>query len=382
MNIPLWPGSSSFSPGDTPFGFYDNDPQFQVDADKVANFCARRLGYPLNAIELQDINFYTAFEQAVTVYGNEVYAYKARQEFLDVEGNQSTSSLNNSVVIPNTSNIVNLSEQYGVETGAGGNVTWRTGSLELEDGYQNYDMNEWAEENNISASELEIKRIFYQGDPALVRFYDPYVDTGTGMMSLLEGFGFGSDSPAINFLLMPLNYDLQKLQAIELNDQVRRSNYTFELVNNQLRIFPIPDGYPDVLYFEYILKSDRVANSIKTLPTGSTTDISNIPYINPSYALINSIGRSWIFEYALALSKEMLGYVRGKFNSIPIPQDTTQLNAPDLLSSAKNDQDRLLGKLRDYLESTSREKLLERKKLESEHRNDELKNIPFPIYIA
>jgi len=75
-NIPIWPGSSSFIPGNTPFGFYDNDYAFQIDADKVAKFCAQRLGYPIMEVELQDIHFYTAFEEAITTYGNELYAYK------------------------------------------------------------------------------------------------------------------------------------------------------------------------------------------------------------------------------------------------------------------------------------------------------------------
>ena len=85
-NIPIWPGSSSFFPGETPFGFYDNDLDFQTDADKFAKFAAQRLGYPIVDVELQDIQFYTALEEAVTTYGNEVYAYRVRQDYLTLEG--------------------------------------------------------------------------------------------------------------------------------------------------------------------------------------------------------------------------------------------------------------------------------------------------------
>ena len=81
MNIPIWTGTSTFSPGDTPFGFYDTDLQFQNDIDKFAIFAARRLGYPIVDIELQDLNFYAAFEEAVTTYGNEMFAYQAAQKF-------------------------------------------------------------------------------------------------------------------------------------------------------------------------------------------------------------------------------------------------------------------------------------------------------------
>ena len=71
-NIQIWPGSSSFFPGDTPFGFYDNDLDFQTDVDKFAIFASRRLGYPIVDIELQDINFYTAFEMAAIEYSNQI----------------------------------------------------------------------------------------------------------------------------------------------------------------------------------------------------------------------------------------------------------------------------------------------------------------------
>jgi hypothetical protein len=242
MNIPIWPGSSSFSPGATPFGFYDNDIQFQQDADKFAKFAAQRLGYPLTEIELQDINFYTALEDAITTYGNELYAYQIADNLLSFQGNPTTiSPANNELIQENLSNVVLLSNQYGTEAGVGGTVTYHTGSLPLRHGIQNYDMNEWAVSQSIQGR-IEIRRIFYEASPAITRYFDPYAGTGVGMMQMLDSFGWGSYSPAINFMLMPVNYDLQKIQAIEFNDQIRKSQFTFELVNNQLRIFPIPQG--------------------------------------------------------------------------------------------------------------------------------------------
>ena len=106
-NIPIWPGSSSFAPGDTPFGFYDNDIEFQMDADKFAVFAARRLGYPIVDIELQNLNFYAALEEAVTIYANELYGYKVRDNYLTLEGaDASTMDIESSVVIPNLGNIL------------------------------------------------------------------------------------------------------------------------------------------------------------------------------------------------------------------------------------------------------------------------------------
>jgi len=382
-NAAIWPGSSSFFPGDTPFGFYDNDYQFQTDADKVADFCARRLGYPLVDVELQATNFYTAFEEAVTTYGNEIYAFKVRQDFLSMEGSSTGSVLNNSVIQPNFGSIVRMSHQYGEEAGVGGTVTWYTGSFYTTASVQDYDMTAWANASaSLSAGDtIEIKRVFYEAPPAIVRYFDPYAGTGTGMMNLLDTFGWGNYSPAINFLLMPINYDLQKIQAIEFNDQIRKSQYSFELVNNRLRIFPIPTVDNGRMFFEYIKNSER---NIATMPSSSAlvSNVSNVPYNNPNYTQINSIGRQWIFEYTLSLVKEMLGYVRGKYGTIPIPGAEVTLNSGDLITAATAEKNLLLERLRAYLEETSREKLLERRSLEADYKTKELNMVPQPIFIG
>lgn len=380
MNIPIYPGSSSFATGSTPFGFYDTDSQFQVDADKVTSFCARRLGYPLVDVELQDINFYAAFEEAVTVYGNELYAYQIRDNQLSLIGLPTSSNLNNSVITPSFEPIIRLTTQYGVEAGSGGNVTYHTGSIPITASIQNYDLKQWAIGNGITSS-IEIKRVFYEAPPAVVRYFDPYAGTGYGYQSLFDSFGFGSFSPAINFLMMPLNYDLQTLQAIELNDMVRRSNYSFEIKNNQLRIFPIPNNSNSSIFFEYIKTDERIASAVGT-DTGNVSNVSNTPYNNPVYSQINSVGRQWIFEYTLAIVKEILGLVRGKYGTIPIPNSEVTLNQSDLLTQSASDKTRLIEKLRTYFDETSRKALLERRKDELEYKQQELNSVPFTIYIG
>ena len=130
-NIPIYPGSSSFFPGNTPFGFYDNDYQFQVDADKVTTFCARRLGYPIMDVELQDLNFYTAFEEAITTYGNELYAFQVRDNLLNVIGAPTASNMNHAIVTPSMAGVIRLSQQYASEAGTGGNVNWYSGSISM-----------------------------------------------------------------------------------------------------------------------------------------------------------------------------------------------------------------------------------------------------------
>jgi len=381
MNIPIWPGSSSFAVGQTPFGFYDHQVSFQTDADKVSDFCARRLGYPLTDIELQSGSFYTAFEEAITIYGNELYAYKVRENYLSLQGVTSITEANDQVISPTLANVVDISEQYGEEAGVGGKVTWYSGSIPLENGKQTYDMNAWAQANVSLAADdsIEIKRVFYEAPPAITRYFDPYAGTGTGMIDLMDSFGWGSYSPAINFLMMPINYDMQVMQAIEFNDQIRRSNYSFELINNQLKIFPIPlsQGY---LSFQYIKKSER-ANPYSN-GTNKITNVSEVPFSNPNYNDINSIGRQWIFEMTLAIAKEILGYIRGKYSTVPIPDAEVTLNQQDLLSSATADRNALVDRLRAYFDETSRDKLLERRSQEGDYLEKELNKVPYTIFIG
>jgi len=386
-NIAIWNGSSTFTTGSTPFGFYDSDSIFQTEADQVAKWCAQRLGYPLTNVELQSGSFYTAFEESITTYSNEIYQYKVRENYISMEGNNTGSNFNDQVLTPTLGAVIRLSQTYGTEVGAGGKVTYYTGSLKLREGVQNYDLTSWAAASaSLSPGDsIEVKRVFFEAPPAIVRFFDPYSGTGTGIQSMLETFGFGQMSPGINFLLMPIFFDVMKIQAIEFNDQIRKSAFSFELVNNQLRLFPIPTrihlGLNDSLNFHYIKVSERDSITNPNNPGNQITNVSNVPYINPIYSRINSIGKTWIRQYALALSKEMLAYVRGKYGTIPVPGAEVTLNQSDLLIDARSEKEALLLQLRGMLDDVSRKAQLERQSLEAEYAQKMLNNAPLVIYI-
>jgi hypothetical protein len=381
-NIPIYPGSSSFATGSTPFGFYDSDSAFRTDADKVVTWSARRLGYPIENIELQDIQFYAAFEEAVTTYGNEVYQWKIRENYLSFEGSSTGSVLNNQVITPTLGSQIRIASTYGSEAGAGGNTKYYTGSLDVIKGQQSYDLNNWASKSaSLSPNDtIEIKRILYEAPPAIVRYFDPYAGTGTGIQSLLETFNFGAYSPGINFMLMPLNFDLMKLQAIELNDQIRKSAFSFDIVDNQLKLFPIPTTSYS-LFFNYIKVSERNSPFISGSATNLVTNVSNVPYQNPVYSQINSIGRQWIYQYTLATVKETLAYVRGKYTSVPIPGAEVTLNQADLLTDARSEKASLLEVLRGTLDESSRNKQMEKRSAEEDYLQKTLNNVPLPIYI-
>jgi hypothetical protein len=381
-NIAIYTGSTFFTTGSTPFGFYDADSTFRTDADKVVKWCAQRLGYPIENIELQDIQFYAAFEEAVTIYGNEVYQWKIRENYISMEGSSTGSALNNQVITPNLASTIRIASTYGSEAGSGGTTTYYTASIPITAGNQNYNLNTWAAQSASlqPGDSIEVKTVFQQTPPAIVRYFDPYAGTGTGIQSLLESFNFGSYSPGINFMLMPLNFDMLKLQAIELNDQVRKSAYSFDLINNQLRLFPIPKEDTNLL-FHYIKKSERNLSFISGSAQNLVTNISNVPYNNPVYSQLNSVGKMWIFQYTLALVKEMLAYVRGKYGTIPIPGSEVTLNQADLIADARSEKIALLEQLRTTLEDSSRTKQLEKRSMDEGFVNQTLQQVPLPFYI-
>lgn len=377
--VAIWNDSSSFSPGDTPFQFYDLDLAFQADADKVAKYCATRLGYLQLDVELNAKSYYTCFEEAVTTYGNEVFQYKIRENYLSLEGSPSGESLNKKVITPNLTRVISITEQYGTEAGVGGNVTKYTGSIDVTANQQNYNMDDWAADRGISGS-IEIRKVFYESPPAILRYFDPYAGTGTGVQSLMDAFDFGSYSPGVNFLLMPASFDMLKVQAIEFNDQIRRSAYSFEIVNNDLKLFPIPTRSGKI-FFEYYKNTEKASAGI-TDGTGLITNVGEVPYENPIYGEINSVGRHWIYNYTLALAKELLGYVRGKYSTVPVPGAETTLNQADLLADARSEQERLLLQLREMLEQTSRTSQLERRASETRNAQETVNAVPLTIFVG
>ena len=374
-DVAIWTGTSNFFPGDTPFGFYDNDTEFQTDADKVASFCAKRLGYPLMDVELQAGSFYACFEEAVTTYGNEVFQYKIRENYLSMEGDVTGSAYNNKLIDPSLARTIQITENYGTEAGVGGTVTKYTGSLSVTASVQDYDLDAWATAQGITGG-IEIRKVFYESPPAILRYFDPYAGTGTGIQSLMDAFDFGSFSPGVNFLLMPASFDMLKVQAIEFNDQIRRSAYSFEIINNRLKLFPIPTRSGNV-FFEYYKTSEKnLAN--KNSNTGLITNVGEVPYDNVKYSHVNSVGRQWVYRYTLALAKELLGYIRGKYQQIPVPGSNTALNQADLLTDARSEKVALLTELREMLDQTSRKSQLERKADES----DNLKRITSQVLMT
>jgi len=381
----IWPGSSSFSTGSTPYGFYDTDTEFTSSADQFADWSAKRLGYPIVAVELQEAQFYACFEEAVTEYSAQVNQFNIRDNILALQGQETGSGadktdLTHRKLTPTLGRNIQLAEQYGTEAGVGGTVDFKSGSISVTSGSQVYDLNSLIADDVEDGNAIEVRKVFYEPSPAITRYFDPYAGTGDGSYNMLDSFGFGNNSPAVQFMLMPMYADILKVQAIEFNDQIRKSAYSFELQNNKLRIFPNPtDSY--TLHIKYLVKKDR-DSTLKGTNQGVISDVSNAPYNNMEYQHINDVGRQWIRKYGLALCKELLGTIRSKYASLPIPNAETTLDGDTLRNEAVAEKEVLMTQLREMLEQTSRKALLEADKDEAEFLNEKLAKVPYPIYIG
>ena len=242
---------------------------------------------------------------------------------------------------------------------------------------------------------IEIKNVYYQAPPAVSQLYSPALIAGQGGLggvpaAGLYGFGYGSAA----YLMMPTSFTMQNIQAIEMQNQVTLSNYSFNIINNIISVFPVPgtgafgeDGfeggldYGIYLVFDFIKIQDRLDAAFAD-GTNKISNTSNVPYVNPTYTKINSIGRSWIFEYTLARAKDALGLVRNKYSTIPIPGAEVTLNGDNLVSSAATERDALITRLREYFDQTSRQALLERRQAESVARVAEISQVPMTIFIG
>ena len=398
-NIQIWDGSTNFIAGEsTPFGFYDDDLSFQEDAPKVARYCAEKLGWPVLDIELHERQLYAAFEEAVTAYGKEVIeAITAETISSQLGGGAAGSAVNQTIFRPSLQNVIITSAQYGTEAGVGGPVTLRTAMIDLVGGQQDYNLT-----SLIGQGAIEVRKVFYEAPPAIMRYFDPYAGTGTGIQSLMDAFDFGSFSPGVNFLLMPASYDVLKTQAIEFNDQIRKSTYSFEIHNNVLTLFPVPAkaGKLKVQYYIQSEKTDKyisdtvsfaaTANSAGSVTgtggsnttTGVTTNLSNANTQNLIYSEINSIGRQWIFKYAAATCKEILAYVRGKYETVPVPGSEVRLNAADLLADARTEKATLIETLKATMQTASLTNQLQLQATQTQYINDALQKVPMLIYVG
>jgi len=276
-----------------------------------------------------------------------------------------------------------LSDTYGTFANVGGDTTLHSGSVSLT-GKQVYNLPTEASFSGAdhSSKTLEIQTVFNYGPSAITRFYDPFAGSFE-QRNMLDSFGLGGSAPAVSYVMRPVSHDITRAAAIETNDKIRKSNYSFELVNNQLRIFPAPsiNDKGTKIWFSYYLREERV-DLTSSYTQNKTTDPSNVPYKFITYQEINASGRQWIRRYTLALTKELLGIIRSKYSSMPVPNGEVTLDGESLKAEGREEKALLVEEIKEFLDSVS---LTEKSRAEAEEANAQqevLAKAPLKIYIG
>ena len=392
-----WSGSTSgsfISGSSTPFGIYDSDSEFREHAPKTAVWVAKRLGYPIVNIELDNEQIFTCFEEATSEYSAQVNQFNLRNNLDILRGQPKGRVANFSQTLVDGSYLpttVRMAQQYGTLAGVGGSTSIKKAYINLTPGKQVYDLMQLAVDCETSSSfstifsgssTIDVTRVYHEAVPAITRFFDPYSVGAQGTLNLISELGFGNYSPAAQFLLMPLYEDIMRMQQIEFNDHIRKSHHTFNIVDNKLEVFPLPvAGGPTKLYFDYMGR-DEFEHDSQIIQADSLSDYSDIPYDFIQYSNINDVGKQWIRKYTLALAKELLGAIREKYSSIPIPDAEISLDGAALRAEAQVEKDELIKQLRENLEEMSRKNVMENKTHESNHHQEMLRKVPLKLYVG
>lgn len=393
-----WSGSSAseFSQSlmPTPFGIYDNDADFRLDAPKTSVWVAKRLGYPIVNIELDNEQIWACFEEATSEYSAQINQFNIRNNIDILRGQPKGKTSNYSQTLVDGSFLptaVRMSQQYGTLAGVGGNTPIKKAYVNLTESVQKYDLMTSAVDVESAqpfssmftgSSTIDVTRVYHEAVPAITRFFDPYSVGAQGTLNLISELGFGNYSPAAQFLMMPIYEDILRMQQIEFNDHIRKSAHSFNIVNNTLEIFPIPTSSTvKKVYFEYMSR-DTFEHLSQTIQADSLSDYSDIPYDFIQYSNINEVGKQWIRKYTLALCKELLGAIREKYSSVPIPDGELQLDGAALRAEAQVEKDMLIEQLRENLNEMSRKNVMENKAHESTHHQEMLRKVPLKLYVG
>ena len=382
-------GSGQVS-GSTPHGIYDADSEFQLDSLTTCKYVSSKLGHPVMQLEFGSGSIYACLEEAVSEYSQQINHYNTKNWMWEhyantVTGSNFSSTGSHQAETPvGGMSLFTLSDQYGQAVNVGGNATLYTGSITITSSQQVYDLPSEAslEESVTDANPMVVQRVFNQAPAAISKFYDPFAGTYDNI-EMLDSFGFGNVSPAVSYILRPISYDLARANAIETNDLVRKSAYSFELVNNKMRIFPKPtssdDG--DLIYFHYYTRND-MTDVTQTKMNDTVSAPSNIPYKFITYQEINAAGRNWIRKYTLALAKELLGIIRSKYASLPLPNGEVSMDGEALKSEGREEKANALEELTEFLESvTLKEKALAEQEV-ADANQAVLNKAPLGIYIG
>ena len=383
-----------------PFSVYPSSSDFYQGCVDQVGYTYKMLGGDVLDIELTEYNVYAAYEISTLEYSYLVNLHQAKNSLGsalgsatgsfdskgELTGSLSTAGAETAFPQINFGYLNNLALAFSNVGGQGGTETVYSSSFDITVGQQEYDLQSIVANNSSYSGSLGnqrvlIKKVFYRTGKATWALYGIY-----GGLNVVGNFlNFNTYSNDTAYEIMPTWES--KLRVMSLKDRMytRASHFTFSLRNNKLRLFPAPtQGTPTKMWFEFVIPNSNgpwkeVSGSAGTERTG-VNNINTLPFANLPYESINSMGKNWIRGYALALAKEMLGRVRSKLGTLPIPGGQLTLDGPALLSEAKDEKDKLKEELKKILDETTYVETSEREKKLQDNTMETLRKMPMAIY--
>jgi len=378
-----------------PMGVYTGSDEFITGAVQQVKFTYKRLGGDVLDIELTEQNVYANYEEAVLEYSYIVNQHQAKNILgsalggttgsFDHKGEITSGPENTQLKYPklNFEIAFKMGNKFATEAGIGGTQTIYSASFDTVSDQQDYDLQAIVEASHpdaVGTKRVKIRQVFYVTPRQMWRFYGYY----GGLNVVGDYHSYGQYADDSTFQVIPAWQN--KMQAISYEDHLytRTSHYSYEVINNKLRIYPIPDTVsPEKFWFRFTVDSDNIWEDDNDGGQDGINNMNTLPFENIPYENINSIGKQWIRRFALALSKETLGQIRGKFGgNVPIPGENVSLNASDLLSQAKEEQTALREELTKILDELTYNKLLETDKGMIDNAKAIITETPLKIFVG
>jgi len=380
----------------TPFGFYDGDSGFQTEADNMVTFVKRKLGDDVLSVELTKKQIWACFEESTLEYSSVVNMHEAESTLMNLLGFSTGSAISGSFNVGphgketmlqrfNYDFAARAASAYSTEAFVGGDYNQVSGSITLVKGQQDYDI--YTDLKNTAGSvifdtqsagsktKMRIAEVFHFNPQAAYRFFD----TSSAINYLANEFPFESFTPETVFYVLPVFEDVLRAGMMDLSNRVRRSNFSYKIIGTKIRIYPEPTANdPKKLWIRVMMSPDPFNPAYTDDSLYGVSNVSNVPFGNLTFQNINSMGRQWIRQYATALAKELLGYIRSKFGSVPIPGGEVQLNGSDLITQGQSEKDALKTQLKEQLDKLTYGALIASAADEAEALNRLLRLIPMP----
>ena len=414
VRLPATGTHSDVTLANLPFGYYAtngalSDLNFVSGAVEQVSYTYRKLGGDVLDIELKEQNVYAAYEEAVLEYSYLINTHQAKN-VLDTLLGRTTGSFNHQGQLISGqslsgSNVAlrfprfqfgyarRVGDATSTEVGIGGQQAIYSASFDAVENQQDYDLQTIISSSAVDSDStgfpyygkigdkrITVRKVFYKTPHAMWRFYGYY--GGLNTVGNLHQYGQFADDA--NFELVPAWQNKLQAMAFESSLWTRTSHYSYEIKNNKLRLFPeVTVSHPDKMWVEFTVDEDPwVSSSEFTDSTEGVNNLNSLPFENLPFKHINSIGKQWIRRFALALTKEILGQVRGKFGAIPIPGDAVTLNYADLLSQGKEEQDKLREELKTVLDEMVYNKLAEQEASLTENVNKVNATFPAGVFVG